>query len=128
MEAARRDNTELLHEILAKPGVDAAVINSAADPLGNTVLHVAATYGSCTSPLGSGWGEGYGEVVLTIVGGIVTDDVIDILLDQEGLEVDPQNRLDKDTPLHKAVYLARESKEAGHAIVELLLDAGADPR
>ena len=55
-----------------------------------------------------------------------------MLLDQEGVEVDPVDRLEKDTPLHKAVRfvngLAKEEWEAGASIVELLLDAGADPR
>lgn len=61
-----------------------------------------------------------------------TDDVLDLLLDQEGLEVDPIDRLEADTPLHKAVRfvngLSRSEWEAGSSIVELLLDAGADPR
>ncbi len=65
--------------------------------------------------------------------GIVSlDDVLDTLLDQEGLEVDPVDRLEGDTPLHKAVRfvneLAKTEWEAGGSIVELLLDAGADPR
>lgn len=60
------------------------------------------------------------------------DEVLDLLLDQEGLEVDPVDRLEADTPLHKAVRfvngLSRTDWEAGSSIVELLLDAGADPR
>jgi ankyrin repeat protein len=59
-------------------------------------------------------------------------EVLDTLLDQEGLEVDPVDRLERDTPLHKAVRfvngLGSEEWEAGASIVELLLDAGADPR
>lgn len=55
-----------------------------------------------------------------------------MLLDQEGVEVDPVDRLEKDTPLHKAVRfvngLVKEEWDAGASIVELLLDAGADPR
>lgn len=54
------------------------------------------------------------------------------MLDQEGLEVDPIDRLEADTPLHKAVRfingLAKEEWEAGASIAELLLDAGADPK
>lgn len=57
---------------------------------------------------------------------------MDTLLDQEGLEVDPIDRLEADTPLHKAVRfingLSKEEWEAGSSIVELLLDAGADPK
>lgn len=60
------------------------------------------------------------------------DEVLDLLLDQEGLEVDPLDRMDKETPLHKAVRfvneLSLEDWEDGKLLVELLLDAGADPR
>lgn len=58
--------------------------------------------------------------------------MLDTLLDQEGLEVDPVDRLEADIPLHKAVRfvngLSKEEWEAGASLVELLLDAGADPR
>ena len=60
------------------------------------------------------------------------DEVLDMLLDQEGLEVDPIDRLEGDTPLHKAVRfvndLDKSKWESAAALVELLLDAGADPR
>src|SRR5437773_2198029 len=63
---------------------------------------------------------------------IYSDEVMDMLLDQEGLEVDPLDRMEKDTPLHKAVRfvneLPKEQWENGKLFVELLLDAGADPR
>lgn len=63
---------------------------------------------------------------------LFTDEVLDTLLDQENLEVDPLDRLERDTPLHKAVRfvngLSKEEWEAGNSIVELLLDAGADVR
>ena len=62
----------------------------------------------------------------------MADEVLDTLLDQEGLEVDPVDRLEQDIPLHKAVRfvngLDKNEWEAGAAVVELLLDAGADPR
>lgn len=61
-----------------------------------------------------------------------TDEVLDALLDQEGVEVDPLDRLEGDSPLHKAVRyvndLTQPEWEAGASFVELLLDAGADPR
>lgn len=64
--------------------------------------------------------------------GDITDEVLDSLLDQEGLEVDPVDRLEGDIPLHKAVRFANGLAEgewgAGVELVELLLDAGADPR
>ncbi|KAH0560098.1 hypothetical protein GP486_003379 [Trichoglossum hirsutum] len=57
---------------------------------------------------------------------------MDMLLDQEGLEVDPLDRMEKDTPLHKAVRFANMLPMAewkdGEQFVEILLDAGADPR
>lgn len=60
------------------------------------------------------------------------DEVLDMLLDQEGLEVDPIDRMESDTPLHKAVRfingLSQEEWESAASIVDLLLDAGADPR
>ncbi|KAF2092021.1 hypothetical protein K490DRAFT_61466 [Saccharata proteae CBS 121410] len=116
MEACRRNNTSLLEEILAdlssaggdKPAEYVAkTLNEARDGVGNGALHVAATYGSY--------------------------DVLDMLLDQEGLEIDEADRMERDTPLHKAVrYVNSLSKdewvEAGHPIVDILVDAGCDPR
>lgn len=109
LEASRRNNTSLLNDLLSSLSSAekiANLINTATDGLGCYCLHIAASYGSY--------------------------DVLDMLLDQEGVEVDPLDRLEKDTPLHKAVRfvngLAKEEWEAGASIVELLLDAGADPR
>ncbi|MCJ1426481.1 hypothetical protein MMC29_004384 [Sticta canariensis] len=109
LEASRRNNTNLLSELLAShssPAQISHLLNTATDGVGEYCLHVAATYGSY--------------------------EVLDLLLDQEGLEVDPIDRLEADTPLHKAVRfvngLSRTDWEAGSSIVELLLDAGADPR
>lgn len=63
----------------------------------------------------------------------VKDEVLDILLDQEGLEIDEVDRMEKDTPLHKAVRYVNsldksEWASTGHHIVDILLDAGCDPR
>ncbi|KAL6709392.1 hypothetical protein ACN47E_001799 [Coniothyrium glycines] len=119
LEACRRNNTELLEETIAdlasaasKSGKKAAeyvadILNNARDGVGNGCLHLAATYGSY--------------------------DVLDILLDQEGLEIDEVDRMEQDTPLHKAVRYVNaldksEWVDAGHPIVDILLDAGCDPR
>lgn len=64
---------------------------------------------------------------------MLLDEVIDVLLDQEGLEIDDVDRLERDTPLHKAVRYCNsldksEWADVGHPIVEILLDAGCDPR
>lgn len=51
------------------------------------------------------------------------------LLDVEFLECDPLTRRDKDTPIHSAVRFATEKDSAlGQAMVEMLIDAGGDPR
>lgn len=121
LEACRRNNTDLLSEVLtalAKSNskgnskskspteLIATTLNTARDGIGNGVLHLAASTGSY--------------------------DVLDLLLDQEGLEIDELDRLERDTPLHKAVRfvnsLDKEEWAEGHAVVEILLDAGCDPR
>lgn len=118
LEACRRNNTTLLEETLETLGSQASkagkkptehiaeTLNKATDGLGNGVLHIAATYGSY--------------------------EILDILLDQEGLEIDEIDRLEKDTPLHKAVRyvnsLDKSEWSDGQHIVDILLDAGCDPR
>ncbi|KAL8783312.1 MAG: hypothetical protein Q9195_009433 [Heterodermia aff. obscurata] len=108
LEASRRNNTSLLSEVLHSQSSTqiSKLLNESTDGVGNYCLHIAASYGSY--------------------------DILDQLLDQEGLEVDPIDRLEGDTPLHKAVRfintLSKQDWEAGSSIVDLLLDAGADPR
>jgi hypothetical protein len=55
-----------------------------------------------------------------------------MLLDQEGIEIDEVDRLERDTPLHKAVRyvnsLDKSSWEGAGQLVYILLDAGCDPR
>ncbi|KAL8720611.1 MAG: hypothetical protein Q9225_002547 [Loekoesia sp. 1 TL-2023] len=109
LEACRRNNTSLLSEVLTSLGSPekiADLLNNAKDGIGNHCLHLAASYGNY--------------------------EVLDTLLDQENLEVDPLDRLERDTPLHKAVRfinsLSPSERDSGHLIAELLIDAGADPR
>lgn len=106
LEAARRNNTELLLTIKADLGNDqvklAELINTTQEPVSlNTALHFAAQSGH--------W------------------EVIDIILDIEGVEADPINR-EGETPLHLAVKYAAEEPEHGTFVVDGLLDAGSDPR
>ncbi|QLG74615.1 hypothetical protein HG535_0G04980 [Zygotorulaspora mrakii] len=106
LDASRRNNDDLLKTILENAGEDsqkvADLINSARDPFGNTALHLCCKYGS--------W------------------EVLDDLLDQEGIEVDPKNNIDCDTPLHVTVRYAQEEPEHGTFIAKNLIEVGADPR
>ena len=90
----------------AAAGEVAKLLNGARDGIGNGVLHLAATAGAY--------------------------EVLDLLLDQEGLEIDELDRMERDTALHKAVRCCNELDAAdwahGQEIVEILLDAGCDPR
>lgn len=52
-------------------------------------------------------------------------EVLELLLDDERLDIDPRNKLDGETPLHLAVKI--EDPEARSWTVITLLDAGADP-
>jgi len=112
MESCRRNNTELLHNLLSSkplhnsPDAIAKFLNTTTDALGQSALHVAAQYGSY--------------------------EVLDMILDQEGVEIDGQERREGDTCLHKAVRycnnMARGEWEQGKAVVDILVDAGCDPR
>ena len=57
--------------------------------------------------------------------------VLDFLLDQEGLETDPIDRIEQDIPLHSAVRFINSCSPTDWdehiELVEMLLDAGADP-
>jgi negative regulator of genetic competence, sporulation and motility len=59
-------------------------------------------------------------------------EIIDMLLDQPGFECDPVNRVEGDTPLHSAVRWINsepaEQREFGNALVEMMLEAGSNPR
>ncbi|SMN22748.1 similar to Saccharomyces cerevisiae YGL242C Putative protein of unknown function [Maudiozyma saulgeensis] len=107
LDAARRNNIDLLdtvfEELNEDPAKIADVVNHSKDPFGNTALHLCCRYGS--------W------------------DVLDKILDQEGgIEVDPHNTIDGDTPLHAAVKYAQDEPEHGLFIVQNLIEVGADPR
>ncbi|KAI0756448.1 ankyrin [Daedaleopsis nitida] len=96
LAAARSENEDLLLEIFEEGNFD---IN-ATDGLGNTALHYAASNGYL--------------------------DILEHILEQDGCDVDPQNRIEKATPLHLALRI--EDDDLRKAVVESLLDAGADPK
>ncbi|RMZ81261.1 hypothetical protein DV737_g2588, partial [Chaetothyriales sp. CBS 132003] len=124
LEACRRDNVELFHEVLR--GMEgqsveqiAQFFNDMTDTLGNHLLHVCANYGSSRYPLSIFWGP----ADLTAV------DVMDELLNLEQLECDPLTPRDKETPIHRAVAYANEREiDLGEAMAKILIEAGGDPR
>ncbi|KAE8224523.1 hypothetical protein CF319_g2588 [Tilletia indica] len=95
--AARTDNLEMLQEVLAMPAGSFDV--NFVDGLGNTALHYAAASGSTS--------------------------VLPALLEEE-VDVDLQNKLEGNTPLHEALRIEDEEERAW--VVNQLLEAGADPR
>lgn len=111
IEACRRNNTSLLSSLFSSnPERTAHFLNTTTDALGSSALHIAAQYGSY--------------------------DVLDTILDQEHVEIDHPDKREGDTCLHKAVrYTAEargrrdgEDEGRGRACVEILVDAGCDPR
>ena len=117
IEASRRNNASLLNEILSSASksssdastVIASLINDTVSPTGLYPLHIAASNGA--------W------------------EVLDIMLDQEGVETEPRTKRDQRTPLHSAVEFCNgldkedwEEGAIGRSVVEILLDAGCDPR
>jgi ankyrin repeat protein len=51
---------------------------------------------------------------------------LEALVNEEEINLDIQNRLEGETPLHLAVKYANEDPEMADALVELLLAGGAD--
>ncbi|CAG8621190.1 13363_t:CDS:2 [Gigaspora margarita] len=96
--AAKQDSEDILEDIFSQPG--SYDINYS-DSVGNTALHYAAQRGSLT--------------------------VADLLLQQENIVVNAQNRLELETPLHMAVQYTDDPSVALE-IVQLLINNGADPR
>lgn len=103
--AARSNNEALIESLFTgkSPEEIANTINTLTTPLGDRMLHVACQSGSF--------------------------EVVDLLLDQEGVEIDPKNKMGGSTPLHFAVDFAARtpSSETAVPLVELLIEAGATP-
>ncbi|ETS77807.1 hypothetical protein PFICI_09869 [Pestalotiopsis fici W106-1] len=109
IEACRRNNVELLTEIIenCKSEDDiSALMNNTTTVMGNHLYHEAALQGNY--------------------------EIIDLLLDQPNFECDPVNRAEGDTPLHSAIRWINSEppaqREFGNALVEMMLEAGSNPR
>lgn len=95
LHAARTDHLEMLNSVLnAQPPMPYDI--NCVDGLGNTVLHYA-----CEN---------------------ISTHVLDAILEQE-IDVDAQNRIEGDAPLHVACKV--ENEAARNWLVQQLLDAGA---
>ncbi|KAL7795870.1 hypothetical protein V8C37DRAFT_373698 [Trichoderma ceciliae] len=108
IEACRRDNVELLTELLedkSDPEIS-KLLNETTTVMGNHLYHEAASRGNY--------------------------DIIDHLLDQPDFECDPINRLEGDTPLHSAIRWLNAEPPAqrpfGHHLIDMMLEAGSNPR
>ncbi|KAG6119309.1 hypothetical protein E4U14_005514 [Claviceps sp. LM454 group G7] len=108
IEACRRNNTDLLTEVLeGKPDDEITrLLNDTTTVMGNHLYHEAASQGHY--------------------------EIIDLLLDQPSFECDPPNRLDRDTPLHTAIRWLNTQPPSqqpfGLALIEMMLEAGSNPR
>ncbi|KAI0154264.1 ankyrin repeat protein [Xylariaceae sp. FL1272] len=109
VEACRRDNVDLLHEIISQCKSDAEItdlLNNTTSVMGNHLYHEAALQGNY--------------------------DIIDTLLDQPDFECDPINRVEGDTPLHSAIRWINSEppaqREFGNQLVEMMLEAGSSTR
>ncbi|KKA29697.1 hypothetical protein TD95_004462 [Thielaviopsis punctulata] len=109
IEACRRNNTDLLEEILA--GIEsedevARLLNETTTVMGNHLYHEAAAQGHY--------------------------DIIDMLLDQPNFECDPLTRSTRNTPLHLAVLWLnaepRAQRPFGSALIKMMLEAGSSTR
>jgi ankyrin repeat protein len=95
--AAKQDSDDILEEIFSQAGTYDINYN---DAIGNTALHYAAQFGSLTA--------------------------VELLLTQPNINVNLQNKLELDTPLHKAVQY-KDDPSVTLEIVKLLINHGADP-
>jgi hypothetical protein len=109
IEACRRNNVDLLSEIIANCKGDDEIsnlLNNTTTVMGNHLYHEAALQGNY--------------------------EVIDMLLDQPNFECDPLTRADGDTPLHSVIRWINSEppaqREFGNALVEMMLEAGSSTR
>ncbi|KAF2963406.1 hypothetical protein GQX73_g10161 [Xylaria multiplex] len=109
IEACRRNNTDLLTEIIQGCKSDKEIshlMNNTTSVMGNHLYHEAALQGNY--------------------------EIIDMLLDQPEFECDPINRAEGDTPLHSAIRWINSEPPAqrdfGNALVEMMLEAGSSTR
>ncbi|OBZ83318.1 hypothetical protein A0J61_08626 [Choanephora cucurbitarum] len=94
----RGDQEEELDSLLAEGNCDVTFVDGA----GNSATHYAAKAGSIGC--------------------------LEVLVNHDEVDLDIQNTLEGNTPLHLAVQYANEDHEMASAMVELLLAGGANPK
>ncbi|KAG0169778.1 hypothetical protein DFQ28_002921 [Apophysomyces sp. BC1034] len=97
LAACRNDQDEMLEDILKEDDYD---INFT-DGVGDTAAHYAAQFGALIC--------------------------LEILVTVKNIKLNAKNRVEGNTPLHKAV-LYNDDPDIALAMVDVLLEAGADPR
>jgi hypothetical protein len=124
----------LLEETLEGKSEDeiAKLLNETITVMGNHLYHEAASRGNCRHPKAPLCILSNAAQLNTTDLGLLTDEIIDLLLDQPNFECDPVNRMEGDTPLHSAVRWINSEPEAqrdfGASLVEMMLEAGSSPR
>lgn len=68
------------------------------------------------------------ELILSSRSQFGSTTVLEHLLSFEGCDVDLQNRLEHDTPLHAAIKNLNDDPELRNHVVESLLEAGANTK
>ncbi|TLD21870.1 hypothetical protein PspLS_08181 [Pyricularia sp. CBS 133598] len=110
IHACRTNDVGMLEQIVEEIGDEekvAKILNETKTVMGNHLLHEAALKGNY--------------------------DAIDFLFSQDGLECDPINRIEGDTPVHSAIRWTSqqtdaEDRQLGAALVEMMLSDGASTR
>ncbi|CDH50714.1 predicted protein [Lichtheimia corymbifera JMRC:FSU:9682] len=97
LATCRNDQEDTLEEILNDGSCDPNFVDGA----GNTAAHYAAKAGSIGC--------------------------LELLVNLDDIDLNVKNRLEGDTPLHKAVQYQDEDLPMAIAMVEILLEGGADP-
>ncbi|KAI9311240.1 hypothetical protein BX666DRAFT_2032251 [Dichotomocladium elegans] len=97
LAACRSDQLETLESAMEDDSFDPNFV----DGVGNTAAHYAAKNGSI--------------------------DCLEALVNIDNINLDIKNRIEGDTPLHNAVRYQTEHVEMAVAMVQLLLEGGADP-
>ncbi|KAI9488016.1 ankyrin repeat-containing domain protein, partial [Zychaea mexicana] len=97
LSTCRNDQEDVLGDLLKEGSCDPNFVDGA----GNTAAHYAAQFGSIGC--------------------------LELLVNLDDIDFDVKNRLEGDTPLHKAVQHQSEDVPMAVAMVEILLEAGADP-